>query len=183
MRKTLGVLCAAAMMVPLGVITAQPAAAATVTQCSKAAGSATFTPPLPRLGSTKKVNSKLTAKGTVSGCIGGHVTKGTTSFVQTSKPTPANCQTIVKPDPKAAPTLGTLTIKWNNGKTSTAKGFKIKQTDATTATTTGKITSGNFAGKTIKGTVSFTPESGGCTSKDLAHVTYVNKKGTKFVIG
>ena len=181
MRKTLGVLCAAAMMVPLGVITAQPAAAATVTQCSKAAGSATFTPPLPKLGSTKKTNSKLTATGTVSGCVGGGVKSGKTKFVQTSKPTPGNCSTIVQPS-KTNATYGTLTITWNTGKVSTAKGFKIHQTDSTTATTTGKITSGKFAGKTIKATVTFTPESGGCTSKDLAHVTYVNKKGTKFVI-
>ena len=84
-----------------------------------------------------------------------------------------------KSDP---PTVGTLTITWNTTKKSTSKAFKIKQTDTTTATTTGKVSSGLFAAKTIFGTVTFTPEKDGCTKKDLSKVTFVNKKGTKFVI-
>jgi len=186
MRKTFGLLCAVAMMLPIGIIAAAPAGAATVTQCGKAAGTATFKPPLPKLSSNTKVKSKLTSTGTVSGCVGGGVTKGTTKFTQTSASTPANCQTLVSPTASSAPTKGTLTITWAPGKVSTAAGFAIKQTDATHATTKGKITSGQFKGKSINGMVEFTPESGGCTSKDLSKVTYVNKnaqhKVVKFVI-
>jgi len=187
MRKTLGLLCAAALMLPIGVITAGSAGAATVTQCSAAAGTATFTPPVAK-GPTAatqgpKRSSKLSSSGTVSGCAGGGVKSGKTKFVQTSKPTPGNCYTLLNPKASSPGTLGTLTITWNTGKVSTAKGFKIKQTAATTATTTGKITSGQFAGKTIKGTVSFAPKKGDCVNSDLSQVSYTNKKGTKFVIG
>ena len=187
MRKTFGLLCAAALMLPVGIIAAAPAGAATVTQCGVAKGTATFKPPLPKLGNSTKVKSKLTSTGTVSGCKGGGVTSGKTKFTQTSASTGANCTTLVQPKATDKPTVGTLTTTWQNGKVSTAKSTAIKQTDATHANITGKITSGLFLGKTLKGTVEFTPESGGCTSKDLSKVTYVNKnaqhKVVKFVIG
>jgi len=149
-------LCAAALLLPVGVITASPAAAAAGTVCSKASGTGVFTPAVPKGAVTKKA-SKLTATGKVSGCTGS-VKSGTTKFVQTSKPVPGNCQTLLVVNSADKPAVGTLTIKWNNGKTSVAKGFKIKQTKATEATTTGKITSGLFVGKVIKGTVTFKPK-------------------------
>jgi hypothetical protein len=180
MRKTVGLLCAAALLLPVGVITASPAAAAAGTVCSKASGTGVFTPAVPKGATTKKA-SKLTATGKVSGCTGS-VRSGTTKFVQTSKPVPGNCQTLLVVSSADKPAVGTLTIKWNNGKTSTAKGFKIKQTKATEATTTGKITSGLFVGKVIKGTVTFKPKQGDCVNSDLKSVSYVNKSGTKFVI-
>jgi hypothetical protein len=172
----------AALMLPIGILTASPASAATAPSCTKATGTGYFKPPLPKLGSTNKVNSKLTASGSVSGCTGGGVTSGHFSFTQTSKPTPGNCQTLITVNKNEAPTVGTITITWNNSKKSIAKGFKIHQTSSTEATTTGKVTSGLFAGKTISGTVTFTPEKDGCTKKDLSKVTFVNKKGTKFVL-
>src|SRR4051812_24861828 len=181
MRKLVGLLSMTALLLPVGIVAAQPAAAAG-NSCTKAAGTGTFKPPLPKLGNPKKVNAKLSSTGTVSGCTGGGVKSGKTSFVQTSKPRPANCTTLVTVKKSDPPTVGNLTITWNNGKKSVAKGFKIKQTKATEATTTGKITTGLFAGKTIAGTIVFTPQKDGCTKKDLAKVTYVNKKGTKFVL-
>jgi hypothetical protein len=183
MRKYFGLLCAAALTVPTAVIaTASPAAAAPVVTCTKAAGTATFTPPLPKLGSTKKVKSKLTAKGTVSGCTGG--LKGTTTFTQTGTPEPGNCQTLAEVKPTDKPTVGKFVIKWSNGKTSTVAKFTIKQTKAVTdATTTGKITAGAYVGKVVKGTVTYKIPTGGCSTKDLAKVTYTNKKNTKFTVG
>jgi hypothetical protein len=180
MRKTIGLVCAAALLLPVGVITASPAAAAAGTVCSKAAGTGVFTPAIPKGAGAKKA-SKLSANGTVSGCSGS-VKSGKTKFVQTSKPVPGNCQTLLTVDSTDKPTVGTLTITWNTGKTSTAKGFKIKQTAATEATTTGKITSGLFVGKVIKGTVSFKPKQGDCVTTDLKSVSYTNKSGTKFVV-
>ncbi len=180
MRKTVGLLCAAALLLPVGVITASPAGAAGGTVCSKASGTGVFTPPIPK-GAGPKRASKLSASGTVSGC-NATVKSGTTKFVQTSKPVPGNCQTLLVVNSADKPTIGTLTIKWNNGKTSTAQGFKIKQTKSTEATTTGKITSGLFVGKVISGTVTFKPKQGDCVKTDLKSVTYQNKSGTKFVI-
>jgi hypothetical protein len=182
MRKALGLLSAAALMLPVGVITAGSASgAAAVPTCGAAKGTATFTPPLPK--GTKKVKAKLSATGTVSKCVGGGVKSGKVTFTQTSKPEPGNCQTLAEVKATDKPTVGKLVIKWNNGKTSTAAKFTIKQTKSVVnATTTGKITAGLFKGKTIKGTTTYKLPAGACSTKNLSKVTYTNKAGTKFVI-
>jgi hypothetical protein len=184
MRKFLGLFCAAAMMLPVAVITASPAAAAAGPTCAKAAGTAKFTPGLPPIGNSTKVKSKLTSTGTVTKCTGVKgVTGGHTTFTQTSKSTGSNCTTLATPKPSTPPTKGTLTIKWSNGKTSKAPNTAIKQVKATEANITGKITSGAFVGKTIKGTVTFkVPQDGSCSTKPLTKVTYTNKTGTKFTV-
>jgi hypothetical protein len=187
MRKFVGLLCAAALVTPAAVIvTASPAAAAPVVTCAKAAGSATFTPPLPKLSSTKLVKAKLAATGTLKSCTGsGGVTAGTIKFTQSGTPEPGNCKTLAEVKSTDKPTIGKLVITWAGGKgTSTVAKFSIKQTKAVIdSVTTGKITAGLFVGKTVKGTTTYTVPAGGCSTKDLAKVTYVNKKGTKFTIG
>jgi len=189
MRKTLGLLCAAAMLLPIGVITANAAGGAAATPtCGATKGTAKFTPALPKItnppSKAKKVLSKLTATGTLSGCAGGGVTGGSVKFTQTSKPTPGNCSTLAAPSKTSKGTIGTLVITWAGGKgTSTATAFTVKQTAAIVdATTTGKITSGLFAGKTITGTTTYTLPKGACSTADLSTLSYTNKKGTKFVI-
>ncbi len=183
MRKTFGVLTVVALMLPVGVMTASSSGAAGGTVCTTSKGSAKFTPALPKVGDPKKINSKLSATGTVSGCKGGGVTAGKTVFTQTVKGTPGNCATLLKPDPKSKGTIGKLVITWGPGKTSTAAVFTVKQTKSvTTSTTTGKITAGLFVGSTITGSVVYTPQTGGCTKVPLATVTYVGAKGVKFVI-
>lgn len=183
MRKSLGLFCAAALMLPVGVITAGPASGAAKTPtCGAAKGTATFNPPLPK-DQKKKVKAKLNAKGTISKCVGGGVKSGTITFTQTAKPEPGNCATLADVKPGDKPTVGKLVIKWNTGKTSTAAKFTIKQTKAVLdATTTGKITAGLFKGKTIKATTTYKLPSGACSTKNLAKVTYTNKKNTKFVV-
>jgi hypothetical protein len=166
MRKFAGVLLAAALALPVGALIAAPGGAAAATPtCKTAAGSATFKPPLPDLTSTKKVKSSLTAVGTVGKCTGGGVASGKTKFVSPTSKTGANCATLAKPDPKSKGTVGSITITWNNNKTSTAKVFTIKQTtaNATHANTTGKITAGLFKGKSISGQVAYTLPKGACT--------------------
>jgi hypothetical protein len=177
MRKFLGLFCAAAMTLPALVITASPAAAAPVVTCTKASGTAKFTPGLPPVGDDTKVKAKLTSTGSISGCTGsGHVSKGTTKFTQTSKSDGSNCAELIAPDTSAKPTKGTLVITWAGGKgKSTAAGTAIKQTDATHANITGKITAGKFKGKTFKAKVEFkVPTDGSCSSKPLTKVTYKN---------
>ncbi len=185
MRKTFGLLCAVALMLPVGVITAGAASGAAKTPtCKTASGTATFKPPLPDLTKTKKVKSKLSAKGKLGGCAGGGVKSGTITFTQTTKPTPSNCTTLGTPDPKSKGTIGKLVIKWNTGKLSTVGKFTIKQTKAVVdATTTGKITAGLFKGKTVKGTTTYTLPKNACAKgHPLSKVTFKNKKNTKFVI-
>ncbi len=104
MRKYFGLLFAASMMLPVGVITAAPAAAASAPTCGKAAGSANFKPGLPPIGDSTKVKSKLTSKGTVSGCKGVKgIKSGKTTFKQTSKSTGANCTTLATPKKSTRP--------------------------------------------------------------------------------
>jgi hypothetical protein len=182
MRKTLGLLCAAAMMLPIGVIAANAAGgAAALPTCTAAAGTFKFTPPLPASGG---VISNLSSAGTVTGCTGGGVKSGHTTFKQTVKSTTkGSCATLAKPTGK--PTVGLFTVTWNTGKTSTAKVFNVTQskTTITNATTTGKITSGMFVGKTITGTVTFALKtSGSGSSLKCTGGTYKNAKGVKFVI-
>ena len=182
MRKTFGVLCAAALMLSAGVATAGSASGAAATPtCSTAKGTFKFSPGLPVTGTIK--GGKLTSTGTITGCAGGGVTSGKTTFTSAKSTTASGCSTLLKPDPKSKGTLGTFSVKWNNGSTSTAKTFYIKQTKAIVdATTSGKITSGAFVGKTISGTITFTVAKGSCTTKPATGGTYVGKKGTKFAV-
>jgi hypothetical protein len=180
MRKYFGLLFAASMMLPVGVITAAPAAAASAPTCGKAAGTANFKPGLPPIGDSSTVKSKLTSKGTVSGCKGVKgIKSGKTTFKQTSTSTGTNCTMLASPKKSDKPTKGILTVKWNNGKSSVAKSTAIKQSSATVANISGKITTGLFKGKTFKATVEFSvPADGSCATKPLTKVTYKNKGKT-----
>jgi hypothetical protein len=185
MRKVGGLLLAAALMLPVAMISASPAGAAGGVSCATAAGTATFKPALPPIGSTAKVKGTLSAAGTLSKCTGAPgVTSAKTKFTSPKSTTGANCTTLSSPDPKSKGTVGTIVITWNNKKTSTAKVFTIKQVskkDPVHATTKGKITAGLFVGKSITGTVLYSLPKGACSAgHPLAKVTY---KGTKpFVI-
>lgn len=172
---------AAALMLPVGIIAASPAGAAGGVTCKTAAGTATFKPPLPPIGSTATVKGTLSAAGTVGKCTGTPgVTSGKTKFTSPKSKTGANCTTLASPDPKSKGTVGTIVITWNNKKTSTAKVFTIKQvskTDPTHATTKGKITAGLFVGKSISGTVKYTLPKLACSpGHPLAKVAYSGSK-------
>jgi hypothetical protein len=182
MRKTFGVLFAAVLMMSAVAITATAASGAAATPtCKSAKGTFKFSPGLPVKGTIK--GGKLTSSGPITGCSGGGVTSGKASFTSAKSTTASGCSTLTKPDPKSKGTLGAFTIKWNNGKTSTAKTFYIKQTKAIVdATTIGKITSGLFVGKTIKGTITFALAKGSCSTKPATGGTYVAKKGTTFTV-
>jgi hypothetical protein len=175
MRKVGGLLLAAALMLPVGIIAASPAGAAGGTVCKTAAGTATFAPALPIFTSKAKVKGTLSAKGTIGGCAGGGVTKATTKFTSPKSKTGANCTTLSKPDPKGKGTIGSFTITWGPGKTSTAKTFTILQTkNPVQATTKGKITAGLFVGKSITGKVQYALPKNACSKTPLKTVTYKN---------
>ncbi len=178
MRKVAGLIAAAALLVPAGMFVAGPAnaAPAKVPTCKAAAGSATFNPALPKLGNTSKVKGTLTAKGTLTKCTGGGVTKAATLFKSPKSKTGSNCQTLAQPDPKSAGTIGVFTITWGPGKTSTVAKLAIKQVAGkpTQATTKGKITKGLFLGKSVNGKIEYKLPAGACTAKPLSKVTYKN---------
>jgi hypothetical protein len=184
MRKYVGLLCAAALMAPVGVIaTAGPAAAAPVVKCTKASGTFKFSPPLP-LASKPKIKTTLSSKGTVKSCTGsGGVKSGATVFKANPPTTKSNCSNLA--NPSTTGTKGTFTITWNNGKKSVVtKKFTVKQgtgANIATATTTGKITSGLFVGKPIKGSITFALAAGSCSTKPASGGTY--KQKTNFTIG
>jgi len=157
-------------MLPIGLI-ASPAGAAVKTTCKTASGSATFTPALPKVGSTAKVKSTIKIAGAkVAGCKGGGVTSAklaaTVKFANAS-----NCDSLLAGKPTGA--KGTETITWSNNKTSTVSialaGFAGKPTQTKV---TGTVTSGQFKGAKQSGTLAYTPLNGGCTSAGLSKVSF-----------
>jgi len=171
MRTVRAILLVVALMVPFGLV-ASPAGAASGTTCKTASGTATFTPALPKIGSTKKVTPtvKITG-GKFAGCTGGGVTSA--ALVATIKFTiPNNCTTLLKNASTGA--KGPETLTWNNHKTSTVTltlGGPPKGKPATYTTATGPVTAGLFKGLHQSGTLVYSI-GGGCTKTDLSKVTF-----------
>jgi len=183
MRKMSGLMLVVAMMVPIGVIGAGPAGAVGGTVCAAAAGTATFTPPLPILTSKTKVFGNLVAIGTLGKCVGGGVTSAHTKFTSTKSTTGSNCTTLITYNPTAKPTMGTEVITWNTGKTSTV-ALQLHQVKghATETTVTGTVTAGLFKGSHQTGSLTYTPQPNGCSKVPLKTVTYTQLTGVKGVI-
>jgi hypothetical protein len=143
-------------------VMAVPAGAATLLTCSPPSGSVSFSPGL----TSKPAIQTTTFNLPIKGCKG---TKGVTSGTSkgSSKGTKAQtCLTFAA----AGNTSTTVTITWNNKKTSSAKlATKIVKgaPNVITATVSGKITKGLFVGKTLKTTVKVTIPAGACTTKAL----------------
>jgi hypothetical protein len=177
MRKSFGVVLAAASLLSMIVMT-PPAGAAGGTSCKKVTSTATITPALPPLTQkttfVKNVVTKST--GTFGQCTGGGVTSA--HFTLTSVPgkTPANCSTLLTYNPKAIPTSGTSVTTWNTGKTSTV-AFKLLAIKGkpTSQTFSGSVTAGLFKGMKITVTFAFTavPKTG-CVSTALGKVSVAN---------
>ncbi len=145
------------------------------TQCLTQAGTATFTPALPRLGDRTLVDSVLTLSGTIGSCTGGGVTSGTTEVV--AAPVASNCTTLVAASQPAI--VGTLTITWNTNATSTI-ALELQQVKGKPTQTliTGRVTAGLFKGMQETGTLTYTVPAGGCTTQDLSTLSYKNIEAT-----
>ena len=182
MRKFAGLFVAAALILPAGIIAAAPSgAAAAKPTCTKLTGVATFKPALPKAGSTKKVKPVITITGAkLSGCTGGGVTGGTVKSTLKFG-NASNCSDLLGGKPTN--TKGTVGVTWSNKKTSAANVSLVGVSgNATQQTVSGPITTGLFKGSKISATTQFTPEPGGCTSKDLSKVTFTLKKGAKLTV-
>ncbi|HEX4491561.1 MAG TPA: hypothetical protein VH914_10180 [Acidimicrobiia bacterium] len=153
--------------------TASRAAAAGGTTCSSSSGTATFKPPLPVFHSKQKVEPAVTVKGAKSGgCKGGGVTSGT--FSSTSKfHADTNCDIFVAGKSSPHPPTGTLTTKWNTGKTSTTTvTLNAMLGQPTKLRVKGKVTTGVFKGMKLSATIEFAPKPRDCVSAPLASVAF-----------
>jgi hypothetical protein len=177
MRKFSGLLLAAALLLPAGVIAASPAGAVAKTPtCKKLAGTATFKPAVPKIGSTKKVKTTVGIKNAkLTGCTGGGVTAGAVT-ASLKFGIAANCSSLLAG--AATKTAGKVTIVWNTKKTSTVgKATLVGVTGKPTqSTVSGKITAGLFVGKKVSVVTNYKIPTGGCTTADLSKVTFTNLK-------
>ena len=178
MRKAAGLLCALSLLVPMGMMAASSAgaAASATTQCKAVSGKQTYTPALPIVTSKATVNTSIASTSKLTGCVGGGVTSG----VATSKSTMKNdnCALFVKNF--GTPTKGTLSIKWNNGKTSTASTTLTSKSkvgaNPVIVQLVSKFTAGLFVGHSSTVTLKATGNAGAktCISVGLSFFTFVN---------
>jgi len=177
MRKAAGLLCALSLLVPVGVIAAGSpggAAAAKGPTCKTFTATISVSPALPKLSSKTIVTATVKTNGKIGGCTGGPVKGVTGATVSTSYKYKGNCTTLLT-GKGGVTTLGSSSLKWSNGKTSTI---------ATTTTTTSKagatpitlklvtkVTKGQYSGTTAISTVKETAPAGTCTSTGASKAT------------
>ena len=176
MRKAAGVLCALALLIPVGIVATGSAGAATpTTQCKTLTGKQTYSPALPVITSKTVVTSKVSSTSKIGGCVGGGVTSGTATASSTYK---GNCASFAASLGK--PTKGTASIKWSNGKTSSVQTTLTSKSkpgsSPVIATLVSKFVSGQFAGHTSTVTLKATGNGGKntCISTVLSSFTFVN---------
>ena len=178
MRKFAGALIAVAMVVPVGLIAAGPAGGATTgVTCTTLGGTVKWVVPVPKAPATIKQVWNLNA--TFAGCSG---TTGITSGVvklptYTGATKTTNCTSIVsKPTNFNVKAGGT--IVWNNKSKSTLGPVVLKPAGLATYAASGKVASGQFAGKSLAVTGTFIPTTGCPFNTAKLSV----KKGTKITI-
>ena len=77
MRKVSGVLLAGAMVLSVGMVASPGGAAAAKPTCKTLSGTATFAPPLPKIGATTTTKPTVSIKGAdLTGCTGGGAPPG-----------------------------------------------------------------------------------------------------------
>lgn len=160
MRKVSGVLMAAALLLPATFIVAAPAGAAGGLTCSKLTGTATFTPPVPK---TTPGKSNILLKANFASCTGTPgVTGGAVTLPLYKGTTKQTCTSLALKPTKIVVAKGG-SVKWNKGAKSTLGADTITPAGLATYKSVAKVTAGQFVGKTITLTATFTPN--GCPIK------------------
>ena len=176
MRKVGGVLLAVAMVLPIGLITAGPAGAATGLTCTKLGGTVTLSPAVPKTGAG---HSNITLKATLFGCTGtAKIVSGVMALPVIKTAPSRNCTTVATQPPTLTQTGGVIT--WATTKTKSTLGkITLAPVPKTLATykATAKVTKGQFLNKTLTMTATF--KGNGCPLKSA---TLALKKGTKAII-
>ena len=183
MRKSLGLLFAVSLVLPVGVLIASPAGAVNtvVPHCKSFSGTQTYKPGLPPTSSSTLVKPTTTTMGAFTGCTGGGITKGTVSGTTKAK-VATNCKKLFADAAAKKPGTPTnFTVKWSNGQTSSGTSV-VTVTGATAtalkATVVGKTTAGLGKGHTTTIQVLATPNKGWCSSAPLSKVTFKSTKIT-----
>ena len=159
--------------------TSSPTSANALT-CTTFAGSMNLAPPVsPTVSEAHTVN----VTGKLSDCTG---TPGITSGDLTllGKVTDKlNCAQLIS---YSKPNTANLSVKWNNGTTSTGAEFVVTFQEVTKFLISGQVTAGDaFLYKTATAQTVNTPEGGGCLTggASLSVVTMALAPGTNLAIG
>jgi len=175
MRKGFGLLAALALLVSFGASLTAPAGAAggLPPTCKTFAGTETWSPPLPKLGSSATVNSTVKLSATLTGCSGvAGITSGTSS--SSTKLTAQNCNKTVAAAGTGAKSTGV--VKWNNGKTSTSADVLTLKSKVGVSPATfqlvAKYTAGIGVGHTTTTTISVVLNKGACQTTTLSKATF-----------
>ena len=177
MRKVAGVLFAAAMLLPIGLV-ASPVGAAGGTSCTVPGGSIKVTPGL----TTTPTKNKITFTLPFTKCSGGGVTSGkAVGVIPAGKP--GTCGSLAS----AGPMTINTTITWNNKTSSTFSGKSNTSAKGApkgfvaTSTVTGKVSKGAFLNKTVSVKVAVKLGPGTCSKANP--IKSLTVKGlTPFVI-
>jgi hypothetical protein len=171
MRKAVGLLFACSLLIPFGITAANSAGAAAAKgpTCKTFALTEVSNPPLPKLGSSVKVNATVKSTGKLGGCTGGPVAGVTSATVAGSYKYNGNCTTLLTgKGGKTTPAKPTSTLAWSNGKTSTVFTTTTLLTKAGVSPAklklVSKITAGQYLGATSSGTVTSVSPKCSCTT-------------------
>ena len=164
------VLASALVMVPCVATASRRGAAGKGTSCSSFTGSATFTPALPDLSKTNKVNTTLKGTGTLSGC-NGKVTGAKVTLV--AKISGTNCLTLG--NPSKTPIKVTESITWTPKATSTVamQLTEVKNRPVTYQKIAGTVSKGQFKGLHESGALTYKTPNGACKKgQPLRKITF-----------
>ena len=174
MRKLAGVLCAAAVALPLPLVTdADVASAAGGVSCTSLHGTEVWDPPLPKSSARKSEPTIRIRDAKLTGCKGaGALTGG--RFNATIKWLDAgNCDTLLTYTPgEAEPRIrGTVKIDWNTGASSKI-AVSLRKTKPYVQKLNGAVTGGRFAGSDFALHLLIDPPNGACDTKPLARTKF-----------
>ena len=175
MNRVIGrgaLVCASALALAVAFASPGLAATAPVQSCAHLSGTGTFTPGL----TNTPRNQTVTAKGSETGCTPSATTGGSGTLTATIKVANGSCAKLGQGNQKLT---GTGTTTWKNKKVShytltftTGTGSNIE-----TATITGKVASGLFAGHLVTGQIKFkTVGTVNCTTEPVKNITFTNSK-------
>jgi hypothetical protein len=162
-----------------GSTTSSPAAADALT-CTTFAGSLKLSPPVsPTVSEAHTVN----VTGKLSGCTGTPGITGGDLTLETKVTDKLNCAQLIS---YSKPNTANLSVKWNNGTTSTGAEFVVTFQEVTKFLISGQITAGDmFVYKTATAQTVNTPDGGGCITggASLSVATLGLAPGTSLAIG
>jgi hypothetical protein len=169
MRKLAGVLCAAAVALPVPFFS-EPAAAAGGVSCTSLHGTEVWDPPLPKRHVARKTKPTITIKGAkLTRCTGAGAIKRGSFHANIKWLDPGNCDTLATHTPgEAEPRIkGTITIDWNTGKTSTI-AVSLRKTKPYVQKINGRVIDGRFSGSSFALHLLIHPPKGACDTKPLS---------------